>query len=133
MTGGFDFLVVPDNFYKNINTDVVNQIKASPACQPSFELFANTAKLSNYIAKKNFQFAVRYVFDDNEKTTLSPYSLISYPEVSYGNPNENLNGIRIFYTDDRLLDVSSRAVIKQVELCFREGKWRKMEVNRISY
>ena len=87
-------------------------------------------ELSNYIAKKNFQFAVRYVFDDNEKTTLSPYSLISYPEVSYGNPNENLNGIRIFYTDDRLLDVSSRAVIKQVELCFREGnggKWRLIE------
>ena len=44
LTGGFDFLVVPDNFYKNINTDVVNQIKASPACQPSFELFANTAR-----------------------------------------------------------------------------------------
>jgi len=130
LTGGFDFLVVPDNFYKSINTDVVNQIKASPACQPSFELFANTAKLSNYIVKKNFQFAVRYVFDDNEKTTLSPYSLISYPEVSYGNPNENLNGIRIFYTDDRLLDVSSRAVIKQVELCFREGnggKWKLIE------
>lgn len=130
LTGGFDFLVVPDNFYKSINTDVVNQIKASPACQPSFELFANTARLSNYITKKNFQFAVRYVFDDNEKTTLSPYSLISYPEVSYGNPNENLNGIRIFYTDDRLLDVSSRAVIKQVELCFREGnggKWKLIE------
>jgi len=130
LTGGFDFLVVPDNFYKSINTDVVNQIKASPACQPSFELFANTARLSNYITKKNFQFAVRYVFDDNEKTTLSPYSLISYPEVSYGNPNENLNGIRIFYTDNRLLDVSSRAVIKQVELCFREGnggKWKLIE------
>ena len=130
LTGGLDFLVVPDNFYSGFNLDVVNQIKASPACQPSFELFANTAKLSNYIHKKNFQFSVRYVFDDDEKTTLSPYSLVSYPEVSYGSPNENLNGIRIFYTDDRLLDVSSRAVIKQVELCFREGnggKWRLIE------
>ena len=130
LTGGFDFLVAPDNFYKGYNSDVVNQIKASPACQPTFELFSDIRNVSNYVYNKNFQFAVRYVFDDDEKTTLSPYSLISYADASYGASNKNLNGIKICYTDERLLDLASRSVIKQVELCFREGnggKWRLME------
>ena len=130
LTGGDDVFVAPDNFYKEYNSDVVNQIKASPACQPTFELFSSIDNVSNYVNNKNFQFAVRYVFDDDEKTTLSPYSLISYADASYGASNKNLNGIKICYTDERLLDLTSRSVIKQVELCFREGnggKWRLIE------
>ena len=120
---------VPENYYLNYNYDVVNQIKASKACQPTYSLGLDGSRQVNLITEKTFQFAVRFIFDDFETTVLSPYSCLAYQETCV--PSDlGKNYFIVDFTDPRLNDRNSLCVIKKVDLLVRngnDGSWRIVE------
>ncbi|MEE9337999.1 MAG: hypothetical protein V3U87_07970, partial [Methylococcaceae bacterium] len=118
---------VPQNFYIDYNFDVINQIKAPSPCNPSFSYGRDANRDVNLLEEKTFQFAVRYIFDDYEITVLSPYSCLAY-EFTCGVTNTGSNYIDIDFSEPRLGDRSSLAVIKKIDILVREGNDGKFKI-----
>ena len=56
--------------------------KQPPHYPPRFVYLQDSNKITNYIAKRVFQFAVRYIYIDDQVSTLSPYSAVAWDNVS---------------------------------------------------
>jgi len=118
---------VPQNFYIDYNFDVINQIKAPSPCNPSFSYGRDANRDVNSLEEKTFQFAVRYIFDDYEITVLSPYSCLAY-EFTCGVAVSGSNYVDIDFSEPRLGDRSSLAVIKKIDILVREGNDGKFKI-----
>lgn len=106
--------------YDSIDEQAMSVIKYSPAFEVETLYFTDSNLDTNLIKGKVLQFAYRYVYDDNGKSTISPYSKIVIPEDEIFLNNEsnvdvkNNNGLRLFFNVGHQL-------VKKVELFVREG------------
>lgn len=120
---------VPVNWYNLLTADVVNQIKAPLPCEPTADYENDETRQVNYIERTTFQFATRLVYDDFEKTVLSPYSCL-VAESQCNSEFGSDNCIKVTFTDPRLNDASSLSAIRKVDLVVREGNsgaWKLVE------
>jgi hypothetical protein len=62
-----------------LTIDDISVARRPPYIYPTFEFQVDTDTKSNYISNKYFQFAYRYIYENGEITTWSPYSDISIP------------------------------------------------------
>jgi hypothetical protein len=79
--------------------------KQPPQLAPTTSLVAST--VNTFTAGKGFQFALRYVYDDNSITTLSPYSDIQFVDVVN-------RSIRVSFS-------SGHFTVKEIQILAREG------------
>ena len=67
----------PDPY--TLTIDDISVAKRPPFIFPTFEFQIDTAFRSNYLSSQYFQFAYRYIYEDGEISTWSPYSDITIP------------------------------------------------------
>ena len=92
---------------------------------------ADCAPMPQYVALPNitrnnvrdgcFQFRSRFIYADGQASHWSAVSVTPLNNAELGPPQESLNCIRLDFTDDRLNDTTWLAIIKYVELSFRDG------------
>jgi hypothetical protein len=68
-----------NNIYKHIKEQYVNAHKRGPRDKATYSYFSDTAKKKNNLFGHVWQFAYRYVYDDNDVSALSPISDIRIP------------------------------------------------------
>jgi hypothetical protein len=126
--------VVPQNFYNSYNDRIVDVIKHPPHCPITASVESDDTFSRNYIGEKVFQFATRFVYDDDEKSTVSPYSLNIYNNrgcVDVVSDTQN-NYISIdFSALEELNRVEDLQAIKKIELFVKEGQfglWKSIKV-----
>ena len=124
-------LAVPQNYYLNLNSERLSQIKPPPNCEPNIKYVSDPSKTSNLIQGFNYQFRYRFVFDDFEKSVLSPISCLSIdPGLTTPHVIKSpFNGIEIDFTNAWLNDIDWLPLIKKVDLFVRtgnDGEWRKI-------
>lgn len=128
-SGGANYSV-PSNFYPSpMKEDFIDAIKYPTICQPGVSVLQDTDVNLNLIQNKIFQFRTRIVFDDNEKSVLSPYSLIPNLPIACGanQTQTSFNYIEVDFNDPRLTDPSYLSIIKRVELYVRERNSGKVK------
>jgi len=126
--------VVPQNHYAGYVERTIDAIKHPPNCEPKSTLESDVKFNRNYIKEKVFQFAVRYIYDDDEKSTISPYSTHIYNKFICSQfQTEYLKNfirvdISVFPEINNILHLQT---IKQIELFVRigeTGKWKTIKV-----
>lgn len=106
-----------DNGYGNVILDEYTRAyKRSPAFAPVAEYFTNEDIKKNNLFRKLFQWAVRFIYDDNEFSTFSDFSRVAVPAEenvtgTLGVPLEN-NGMYVRFPTGGML-------VKKIELAMR--------------
>lgn len=105
----------------NLDERGISLYKTPPTKPPIVERVVDPNFNFNYISDKNFQFAYRYTYKDNEVSVLSPYSKLSPAEIlekpyATGEDNDTPNKILI----NVLIDTKLIGSIKSIEFFFRE-------------
>lgn len=125
--------IVYDNCYDEFIEQYINAAKEPPNCNPTAAYKKDPKRKTNLVQNKVFQFALRYIYDDGDKSTLSPYSPISIINGHGCSSNTDVinpyNYIEIDFNDDRLKDRKFLCIIKNIDLFVREhniGKWKKI-------
>ena len=133
LSTGLSVVAVAQNFYPlPFKEEFIDAIKYPLVCEPAVEYKEDSMRITNYVKNKVFQFRTRLYYDDYEKSVLSPISVIPLDVIPCGN---NLAGgnnyIEVDFSDTRLSDTGSLAIIRKVELLVRErniGKFRSVVV-----
>ena len=116
-------IVVADNFYpKPYVEDFIDRLKYPFTCEPT-ALYKNDPDTEqNLVQNQVFQFAIQYIYDDNEKSAISPYSVIPAPAEYCGvtTNNSDLNYIEVDFTSARINDPIRRSLIRSVNILYRE-------------
>jgi len=96
--------------------------KYPSGCNPLPTFEQDTSALFNFVKEQPYQFRTLYYNDDEEVTTLSPFSQIPIENVVC-NPvlEERLNYVDIQFNDASLLDPRVLVIVKEVGVTFREG------------
>lgn len=97
-----------------------------PPCAPTPNYISVPGYFNN-VKDGCFQFRSRYVYADNSKSAWSAISVVALNIDPLGNPQENLNAIRVDYSDARLMTAEWLGEIRFVELAVRDGNdalWR---------
>jgi len=116
-------IVVAENFYpKPYPEDFIDRLKYPLECEPVAGYKSDPDTEINLVQERVFQFAVQYVYDDKERSAISPYSVIAVnlEPCRITTVNSNLNYIEVDFTDIRLNDPIRRSIIKQVNVMSRE-------------
>ena len=124
-------LAVPQNYYLDLDSDRLSQIKPPPSCEPKIKYVSDASKTSNLIQGNNYQFRYLFVYDDFEKSVLSPISCLSVdPGLTAPHVIKSpLNGVEIDFTNELLNDINWLSLIKKVDLFVRrgnDGEWKKI-------
>lgn len=122
------------NVYDTISSENLNLIKRQPKYAPTATYRKNSDLAINNLEGELYQFRVRYVYDDGEKSAYGPVSQIKVP---YGDITSSsrfslmldreYNEILVDYTDPYLLTASNKSFLKAVEVAYREGateRWK---------
>lgn len=109
-------LAIPLNFYDSYTERVIARGKYPLTCNPTITAINDTTKGYNLIQDKHFNYAVRVIYDDNEKSVYSPWTDISLSDCT----NASFNGIRITFTDDTFTLLSNLQIVQRVEIVARE-------------
>lgn len=121
----------------NYSEEMISLIKKVPPYPPLVTRKKDASYINNFILKKTFQFAIRFIYLDNSKSKLSPYSYLSvntvigsiqtvaisggptkYAQIS--TPDDN-NYIEVNLNISELLSSNMIAMVKKVEVLVREG------------
>jgi hypothetical protein len=117
--------IVPQNHYQSYVERTIDEIKHPPHCEVKALLKTDEEFKRNYITKKVFQFALRYIYDDGEKSTVNPHSVNAYNKyICESYSTEDLNNyweIRLD-TFPELEDLNEVQTIKRIEIYVSEGK-----------
>ena len=116
--------VIPQNHYQQYIERTIDVIKHPPHCNPEAIVKSDRSFQRNFIAKKVYQFAARYIYDDNEKTVVSPRSPNIYnPFICKQFTSDELNNyIEIdLSVYPELFKVEDLQTIKRIELFVKEG------------
>lgn len=112
--------VQPKNKYLNLTNPVLDRIKASPALEPEFSYKQDEKFVSNFIDRNVFQFAVRYLYDDFEKSKKGSISRVAkYSDSCLGTSGANY--IEVDFTDPKLSSRDDLCIIEKVQILVREG------------
>lgn len=115
--------------YSAITEEILDRIKYPPKNKPIVSYNTDDTKKTNLLIGSLYQFAYRYVYDDNERSVVSPYSLIPQPTNSetwvckWDKEYEKNNVIELW------VDTGSE-IVKQIELFVRLGNtvdWYKFD------
>lgn len=120
-----NYQIVPDNHYQQYSEIVIDVIKYPPHCNPSASVQTDKDIERNFIADKVFQFAAGYIYDDNEKSSISPHSPHIFNKFTCSQfSGEDINNyININLSNFKeILQPDSLQVVKRIELFFREGE-----------
>lgn len=116
----------------------ISLAKQPPHFPPSFTYVKDTNKVQNYIEKRVFQFALRYLYIDNEVSTLSPYSDVAWDFLANDNTQSPYNVIQLNYGQDLVgndlpikANPAFRSMIKAVEILVR-GSDYAVDVNGLN-
>jgi hypothetical protein len=116
------FYTLPRNrYHRNLDETSIKLGRLVPVCQPEVELFADESFGQNLIQDKYFQFSVRYVYWDGQKSTFGSFSPIAGFSTSCAVERGAQNAIRVDFSNEILLDEVRLADIKYVEIAVREG------------
>jgi len=124
--------IVPQNHYQNYIERTIDVIKHPPHCNLTASIETNDDFKRNFIKNKVFQFAARYIYDDNEKTVVSPYSPNIYNKYTCAQyiDDDIANYIKInLSVFPELFNLSDLQTIKRLELFVKEGElgdWRSI-------
>lgn len=124
-------MVVADNFYPVPYDEVfIDRLKQPFHCQPSATYKADNTRKTNLVQNRVFQFATRYIYDDYEKSAISPYSIIPTSGGDCGAiaAITSLNYIEVDFTETRLNDPVFRSNIRGVDILFREHNTGKLKL-----
>ena len=121
-------ITVANNFYPTPYVeDFIDRLKYPPHCEPTAEYKYDPSRGVSLVEDRVFQFAVRYIYDDYEKSTLSPHSLIPTYNSGCSATASSGNYIQVDFTEARLNDPDIRSIIKKVDILFKEhndGIWK---------
>jgi len=126
--------IVPQNHYSSYIERTIDVIKHPPHCELKASVETDETFNRNYVENKVWQFAARYIYDDDEKTTVDPHSINAYNRFSCPqfSGNNLQNYIRIdFSVFPELYDSESLQTIKQLEIFVKEGElgaWKNIKV-----
>lgn len=119
-------IVAPLYKYETIDFETIDAIKYPPTNKVIAEYATDDEKKYNFLVGKLFQFSIRYVYDNNEVSTLSPISDVPIPlnqEDVGGKYSDKLpklnNVINLGFN-------SGSHIVKQIKLYVREqntGDW----------
>ena len=104
------------------NMQSVDFIQWAPNKPPKAEYRSYPNKSSNNVFQKLFQFRYRFIYENGERSALSPISKLPTPVIDYLLTQQNIsqtseeNGIRVFF------DTGS-PFVKHIEILFREGNF----------
>jgi hypothetical protein len=127
-TNGETFFNLPANrYHKNWDEFAINLEKRPPLYAPNAVLKAAPDFEFNYIQGKYFQFSVRYIYWDSQKTTTSPFSAVVAQPQKCGQNIFSSNAIEIDFSDSILQTEKYLSDIKYVEILFREGNSGKFK------
>lgn len=124
-------IAVADNFYPKPYIEAfIDQLKYPFECQPSALYRFDPTRKTNLVSNRIFQFMTRYVYDDYEKSAISPYSVIPTAGGDCGaiTAISSLNYIEIDFTESKLNDIHFRSIVRGVELFFREHNTGKIKL-----
>jgi hypothetical protein len=124
---GLDILpqIVPQNHYQFYIDRTIDVIKYPPHCDIKALIKSNETFERNFIKEKVFQFAARYIYDDNEKSTVNPYSVSIYNKYTCSQfTGDNISNyieldLSIF---PEIFNVEDLQTIKRIELFVKEGQ-----------
>lgn len=122
--------IIANNFYPlPFKEEFIDAIKYPAMCEPLVDPKQDITNKLNLIQNKVFQFRIRLVYDDNEKSVLSPYSRIpSLPIACGANATQSgYNYIELNFNEPRLFDLSSLSIINKVEISVREHIMGKLK------
>ena len=119
-SGGLDPLGYPF-----IDACTLDACKWPPAFPPACSFFNDETRQTNYISRKSFQFAYRYIYDGDEISKPSPISELCFPRTA-----ETMNGNKYADTSNdnsvRVIWNSGNQTVNYVELMVRvgnDGSW----------
>lgn len=117
--------------------EMIMAIKKPPMFPPIVTRKKDTTTTNNLIQKRYFQFATRYVYNDNTRSVISPISKLSYTTITYSLSSFVDGGVTIIVAkttpdDNNYIEININNVevstasdfskiIKEVEVIFREG------------
>lgn len=117
-----DFFFVRSNHYPSpLQQQHIDLIKYPPQSEPVANYVFDPSIEYNSVNRIMFQFAVRYWYDDDEKSAWSPYSITPINIDQQGALLTTFNAIDIDYTSARLNSPDGLNIIKKIEIAFREG------------
>lgn len=125
-------MVLPQNHYQGYIERTIDVIKHPPHCNPTAELKSNDTFERNFVKEKVFQFATSYVYDDNEKTVVSPYSPNIYNPFTCEYFAEDIINNYIEIKLDvypELFILKDLQTLKRIDLFVKEGElglWKKI-------
>lgn len=116
-------LVVPSNWYGiSLTERMFDAGKYPSGCEPSVAFGQDDSNLFNFVEEAVWQFRTRYYNDDNEITTLSPFSQIPLENIVCNETlSKKLNYIDVNFNDSTLLDPKTLVIVKEVGVAFRNG------------
>jgi len=116
-------MIVPQNHYVGYIERTIDVIKHPFHCELKGIVKTDETFHRNYIDKKVFQFAARIIYDDDEKSTVNPYSTHIYnPFICEQFTGEDISNyieldLSVF---PELNDVLALQTIKRIEIFFRD-------------
>ncbi len=131
-TGDKTSQIIPQNHYQQYIERTIDVIKHPPQCNPTATIETNDSFERNFVKDKVFQFAARYIYDDNEKTVVSPYSPNIYNKYTCAQfvDDDISNYIKInLSVYPELFRYEDLQTIKRIELFVKEGQlgdWRSI-------
>lgn len=119
-----------ENMYERpLRASYLDMIKAPPLFPPVSRIVkARAEEQQNHTKERLFQFRTRYLYDDHERSVLSPVSLLPTGYLTYADTDEKI--IELDYGTERIRQSAELCVIHGIELFFREensGKWKKIK------
>lgn len=124
-------IVTANNFYPApFIEDFIDRLKYPPNCEPKAVYKYDPTFSVNLVQDRVFQFAVRYIYDDYEKSAVSPHSIIPTYNSGCSATASAGNYIEVDFTDARINDPKPRSIISAIEILFKEhndGVWKIAE------
>jgi hypothetical protein len=87
--------------YSTISEETLDRIKYPPINKPDVNYNTDESRISNLLIGNLYQFCYRYVYDDGEKSVLSPYSV---PQTPIG--NESVDQYIYPYNTNNVLEIN---------------------------
>ena len=122
-------LAYETGMYFGIDWQVLDVIKYPPEYEPLPEYISDSTKDTNRLRGSLFQFAYRYVYDDNERSVFSPISKVALPTSALTFSNDTGQS----QTTDNCINVGIKTgsrEVKSIEVAVRKnntGSWQLLE------
>lgn len=119
---------VAQNFYPSpMLEEYFDRLKYPPNYAPTATYGIDITRKTNFVRNRVFQFAYRFIYDDKEESRWGAISKLIFDNQACGGGLNNF--IDVNFTDARLQSQQSLAIIRGVEIAFREGNtgaWKLM-------